>query len=396
MRRRLFRSERSSWVRVRLALLLAVSSLLAVATPGAAEPGHHPLNLSFFYPVGTNRDPMVSTNFRLNVLYGRVGALRGVDISGVTGRVHGDARGLQVTGIVALVSGESRGGSVTGILNYVGGDVRGVQLAGLMNYGRGNFHGLQYASLFNFVEKDFRGVQLSSMYNLANADARYAQVATIVNAVSGSFRGVQASGGINYIQDDLHGGQAGLLNSVHAFRGVQVGLLNLAGEAHGPQLGAVNVAQQNDAFALGLVSLARNGGVDWVSFATNVAAISTGVRTSVRGFYSMFSVGVGDVQDERGDTAFLGWNYGYAFGLTPRWNLDTDLGFVHVMPQPSDDPAENDRLHFGLQARAMAELAVGKTTRVFGGAGLNTMFSEYSTTATTEIEPLVVLGVSLY
>jgi len=339
---------------------------------------------------------MVSTNFRLNVLYGRVGALRGVDITGVAGRVHGDVRGLQVTGVVSLVSGTSRGASVTGILNYSGGDVRGLQFSGLMNYGRGNFHGLQFASLFNFVEKDFSGIQVTSMYNLANADARYLQLATIVNTVSGSFQGVQASSGINFIQDDLHGAQIGLLNSAHTFRGAQIGLVNLVGQAHGPQLGAVNIARQNDAFALGLVSVADNGGADWVSFATNVAAFSTGVRTSVRGFYSMFTVGVGDVQDERDDTAFLGWNYGYAFGLTPRWNLDTDVGFVHVIPQPSDDPAENDRLHFGLQARAMGEVRVGKNTSVFGGAGVNTMFSEYSTTATTEIEPLVVLGVSLY
>lgn len=379
-----------------VALCLCSLAFLSAAPPGAAEPGHHPVNLSFFHPISTNQDPLVSTNLRLNILYGRVGALRGADISGVVGRVHGDVRGAQVTGVVSLVSGATRGASVTGILNYNGGDVRGVQVSGLMNYGRGQFRGLQYASLFNFVEKDFTGVQVTSMYNLANADARYAQVATIVNSVAGSFQGLQAAGGINYVQDDLQGVQAGLLNSAHAFRGVQIGLLNLTGVAHGPQLGAVNIAQQNEAFALGLLSLAGNGGVDWVSFASNFAAISTGVRTSVRDFYSMFTVGVGDVQEERGDTAFLGWNYGYAWALRPRWSLDTDVGYVHVIPQPSDDLADNDRLHFALQARALAEWRLGKKTSVFGGAGINTVFSEYSTTATTEVDPLVVLGVSLY
>jgi len=376
------------------ALLLA--GALCSAGTSHAEPAQHPVNFSFFYPLSTNRDPMVETHFRLGILYGRVGAIHGVDLSGVVGRIHGEMSGFQVTGVATVNGGEFRGASVTGLLHYGGGDARGVQLSGLVNYGRGMFRGFQYASLFNYAEKDFVGVQLTSMYNLANADARYAQIASIVNIVSGSFRGLQASGGINYVQEEARGLQAGLFDYAHTIHGAQIALLNVAGTAHAAQLGAVNVARKNDVFALGLVSVANNGGADWVSFASNLAAINTGVRTSLLGFYSMFTLGVGDVQEERGDTAFLTWNYGYGFGLWRRWSLDTDLGFVHVMPQSSDDPAENDRLHYALQARALGEWRLSERTSVFGGAGLSTVFSEYSTTATTEIDPLVVLGVSLY
>ncbi len=373
-----------------LGLILAASS-----SESRADAPHHPVNFSFLYPLSTNRDPMVSTNFRLNVLYGRVGAIRGLDLSGVVARVHGEVRGIQLAGAVSVTDGEVHGLALAGGFGYAAGDGRGLQASGLISYAHGAWRGLQYASLFNYAEKEIVGAQVSAVYNLANADVRYVQLASIVNAVSGSLRGIQASGGINYVQEQVTGIQAGLFGYAQRFHGAQIGALNWTGTAHGAQVGIVNVANEGD-FALGLVNLARNGGADWVTFASSYAAINTGVRTSLRGFYSMFTIGLGDVVDEREDTGFLTWNYGYAFDIARRWRLDTDLGFVHVVPEPSDDPSVNDRLRYALQARALGELRVGDRTTIFGGAGMSTVFSEYSTDATTEVEPLVVVGISLY
>lgn len=370
--------------------------LVAGSSESRAEAPHHPVNFSFFHPLSLSNDPTASTNFRLNLLYGRVVAIRGFDLSGVVARVHGDMRGVQLTGAVSVTGGEVRGLAVSGGFGYVAGDGRGLQASGLISYAHGAWRGLQYASLFNYAEQEIVGAQVSTVYNLANADVRYVQFASIVNAISGSLRGIQASGGINYVQEQVTGIQAGLFDYARQFHGAQVGLLNWADTAHGAQIGLVNIAKENGDFALGLVNVAKNGGADWVTFASSYAAINTGIRTSLRGFYSMLTLGSVDLVAEREDTAFLTWNYGYAFGIARRWQLDTDLGFVHVVPGSGDDPAENDRLHFALQARALGELHVGDRTSIFGGAGVSTVFSEYSSDATTEVEPLVVVGISMY
>src|SRR5262245_51912254 len=87
-----------------LPVLRLAAALFALASVGTsrAEPAQHPVNFSFFYPLSTNRDPMVETHFRLGILYGRVGAIHGVDLSGVVGRIHGDMSGLQVNGVAAV------------------------------------------------------------------------------------------------------------------------------------------------------------------------------------------------------------------------------------------------------------------------------------------------------
>jgi hypothetical protein len=380
---------------------LAAPFLIATLAAGGprtlqAQPAHHPVNVSFFHPLSTNRDPAVSTNFRLNVLYGRVGAIRGFDLSGVAGRVDGPVRGLQVTGVVACTRGELRGAAVAGLLAYGGGDGTGMQASGLVNFDRGRFRGLQYAGLFNFVERDFEGAQVTGFYNLANADARWLQAASVVNAVAGSFAGVQVTGGFNYVQESIHGLQAGLAGFAGTCRGAQIGLANFATTVHGVQVGVVNVAERNEGYTVGAVNVAGNGGADWVSFATNLAAFNTGVRTALRGFYSMFTAGIGDLQDGRGDTGFLTWNYGYGLSMARRWTLDTDLGFAHIVPRTSDDAGKNTRLHYALQARALGELRWSPATALFFGGGLSAVLSEYSTDATVEFEPLAVVGVSLF
>jgi hypothetical protein len=70
------------------------------------------------------------------------------------------------------------------------------------------------------------------------------------------------------------------------------------------------------------------------------------------------------------------------------------VGFVHFIPHPDDDPAVNDRLHFALQPRVVADQRVGERMRLVAGAGASFIWNEYSEKATLETEPLVVLGVS--
>jgi hypothetical protein len=145
-----------------------------------------------------------------------------------------------------------------------------------------------------------------------------------------------------------------------------------------------------------VINYTEEGDADWVTFASSLAAMSSGVRTTHRGFYSIFAGGVGDLKEDRNNTAFISWHYGYAVPVSAAWNLGIDAGFVHIVPAPGDDPEVSTDLHYAVQGRLLAEYRISEKTRVFGGAGVSTIFSEYSSDASSETDPLVLLGVSLY
>jgi hypothetical protein len=140
----------------------------------------------------------------------------------------------------------------------------------------------------------------------------------------------------------------------------------------------------------------EGGDVDWVTYASNIAAVSTGVRTIYRRFYSFLALGVGDLQDNRSDTAFLSWHYGYAIPIGNKYKIGLDAGYVHIMPSSSSDPEVNTRAQFAIQGRVIAEVKFSDRFKLFGGGGISGRFSAYSSRNTSTADPLVMLGISLY
>ena len=330
----------------------------------------------------------------MNVLYARAGAVRGVDLGGLVARTDGEFRGLELAGAHSWVGGDFRGLGATGGVSVVGGDARGLQLAGLVNFDRGIFSGVQAAGLFNAVDGAVTGMQLSSFFNQSGGDMRWLQASTVANVCGGSLAGAQL-GSFNFTIGELTGVQAGVCNFAPHVRGAQASLLNIAGDVRGAQIGVVNLAQRLDGIPVGLVNLSEeNGELAGLVLGSNLTAFSVGVRTGVGGVYSMVTAGVMDLYDDRSNTLMLAWHYGWATPVTPRLRLGGDVGFVHFIPHPSDDPAVNDRLHFALQPRIVAEQRVGERLRILGGAGASVIWNEYSEQATPETEPLVMLGIS--
>ena len=379
-----------------LALMLIVAVLHGEGYAETGEYPHHPVNFSLFYPISTNQNPEVSTNFRLNLIYGDIGAVRGVDINGVVGRVRRDMVGLQASGMYSHIDGEFTGVAASGFGNYVKSDAMGIQYAGLVNFVRGDFAGFQFANVFNYVEGTLVGAQTTGLFNLNDGDVKYFQYATMANAVAGDFTGAQAAVGLNYVNETMVGGQLALCNFAKYMKGIQVGLGNVAGEATGVQVGFVNYAVSLDGIPIGVINVSGEGGADWVTFGSNLAAISTGVRTVHGRFYSFFAVGIGDLKDKRNDTAFLSWNYGYAIPVASRWSFGFDVGYVHIMPTPSSDPDVNGKSHFAIQGRVIAEIRFSEKVAIFGGGGVSQVYSEFSCDAASSTDPLVVLGISLY
>ncbi len=379
-------------------VLLAGLLILAVASGAAgSEAAHHPANVTLFYPAGTNQDPDITTNFRLSLIYGRVGAIRGVDLNTGISIIQRDMRGLQVTLLYSQVGGYFGGVAATGLVNYFQGENRGVQVAGLTNFDQGYFRGLQYAGLFNYTGSAFHGAQISNVFNANHGEGSFLQLSGVANMNEGDFRGVQLGGGLNFTGAQLTGAQVALVNMAVEVEGFQGGLINLGGTVSGIQVAALNLHRQNDGVPVGFINIAEdNGGEDWITFGSNLGAINTGLRTTVNRFYSMFTVGYSDLQGDIEKTAFLSWNFGYAAPLSESWKLDFDLGYVHIMPEKSDDPGLNDNMHWALQGRVLAEVRLSSKLAAFGGGGVSSIWSEYSSDAEQKTEPLGVLGISLF
>lgn len=390
------RSRRMT-MRIVVVLVVALGSLYS---PGYAEPDEypsHPVNLSFFYPISTNRNPEVSTYFRLNLLYGDIGSVNGVDLNGLVGRIRRDMVGFQASGIYSHISGELQGVTVSGIATYIRSDAVGVQYSGMANFVRGDFTGFQFANLFNYVQGGMLGAQATALFNLNDGDVKYFQYATIANAVAGDVTGVQGAVGLNYVNERMVGGQLALCNFAKYMNGIQVGLGNVAGVARGVQAGFINVANELDGVPIGMINYVyQEGDVDWITYVSNIAAISTGVRTIHRRFYSFLALGIGDVEESRNDTAFLSWHYGYAIPVGSKWNIGLDVGYVHIMPSSSSDPDVNTKAQFAIQGRAIAEVEFSDGFKLFGGGGISQRFSAYSSKNTSTTDPLVTLGISLY
>lgn len=377
-------------------LLTGLLLLILAASAAGGDSAHHPANVTLFYPAGTNQDPDISTSFRLSLIYGRVGEIRGVDLNAGVSIIQRDLRGLQATLLYSQVGGYFGGVALTGLVNYFQGENRGLQVAGLTNFDRGHFRGVQYAGLFNFTGNSFHGAQISNVFNANQGEGGFLQLAGVANMNDGDFRGIQLAG-INFTGGRFTGVQLAAVNMALEAKGIQGGLINLGGQVEGIQIAALNIHRQNDGIPVGFINIAEdNGGEDWVTFGSNLAAINTGLRTTVNRYYSMITAGYGDLQGDIDETGFLTWNFGYAAPLNRKWTLNFDLGYVHIMPQKSDDPNENDRMHWALQGRVLAEVRLSPKLAIFGGGGISSIWSEFSSDAEQETEPLGVLGISAF
>jgi hypothetical protein len=371
-------------------LLTGLVCLFSASLPlRASAQAHHFINLSLWYPISTNQNPENSANFRLSLIYGRLGTVKGLDLNLIAALLHQDMKGLQVNGIYSEVRGELQGIQFTGGVNFVHGDAAGIQVGLLTSFDKGHFSGLQYSSLFNYVGTGLSGAQLSAVLNLADGDGSFLQVSSVANVSGGKFTGLQAGTFFNYTYDRLVGVQIGGGNFAETLSGVQVGIGNFAAEANGLQIGVLNQVAVQNGIPIGLVNTARGMDVDWVTFANSLSPINTGIRMTVRRFYSILSAGGHDLQKGHTETGFLSWNYGYAFPVSGAFSIDADLGFTHIFPQ-------DQKSQFALQARLLGELRLSRKVAIFAGGGVVTRFSEYSSEATSETDPLGVAGISLF
>jgi hypothetical protein len=323
--------------------------VIVTAAP-ARRPRSSSVTAAIFFPLATNFDaPDVHTRLNLNLLYGRVGALEGLQLGGA---------------------------------NQVDGDVSGAQLGFLFNVAGGDVHGMQVASAANLARADVHGFQLGLVANRARGDLEGFQVSA-VNTTGGN----------------VDGGQVGVFNGAGGdVRGVQLGLVNVARNVRGMQLGLINVADDVEGIPIGIVSVTKTGGVHPVLWTSSASYVNVGIKFATRYTFTEFS---GSATDEAGIRMYgPGLALGFRIPMS-RWGFEGDAWAAYLFGGPlygvsQRDGLRDDMLLTALRARLTFELH--RHFSVFVGAALvgKVRFHQVSpTTADQSGETTVGLGPDL-
>lgn len=390
--------KQTAHLRAAMALVVVLLAFGGVSSTAWAD-NHHPVSLQFFHSVATSPDPDTSTNFRLALLYGRSGDINGFDLTGAASVTGGDFSGIQLTGLYSQVRGSFRGLSLNAGVQHHKSRASGLQVSGLANVHQDLFTGVQMAGSLNYSHRGFQGVQISALMNLNDSHGSFLQTSAIANVNVKTYSGLQLAGIMNFTGQETRGAQLALLNFAVEMSGAQVGVVNLAQNFSGLQAGIVNISNQIEGTPFGVVNLTNDGEINALAYASNLGLYNLGLRTVVNQWSSVLSLGYSDVSsgdDVAKNSGFLGWNFGRQVPLSEKLILTLDAGYLHIIPQDYEEPEINDEPHYALQLRAFVDVSLGDSVALFGGGGLSTIFSEYTTHARSHSEGNVFGGISLF
>ncbi len=136
-------------------------------------------------------------------------------------------------------------------------------------------------------------------------------------------------------------------------------------------------------------------GLQWVTSGSNVTQITTGGRYTWRDWYGQLDMGGYSATEDFENNFFLGLSGGRRVALHRHLHLGGELGYRHIMPDGTDDPAINTEHHFSLSLRLKLELSLNRHLGFFIGTGIDWLYSGYSLGSPKNDEGLVFWGVSV-
>jgi hypothetical protein len=412
-------------------LILTVGLFLSVlAADLQSEPrGRHLFfNFSIFYPVSINQSKYDSTNINLSLFYGRVGQVHGFDLAAGISAVEDNIKGVQVAGLVgvcgsnltgvqmagffAVAGDELSGAQVSGLfnvcgeegeglqassfMNVTGNSFRGIQAAGFMNVTGEESIGLQAAGLMNVTGNTYQGIQAAAGWNVVGESCRGIQAAGLFNVTGETFRGLQAAGVFNVAGERLYGLQVGSMNAASISTGVQIGLANAAGDLEGVQIGLVNYSKNTSGVPVGLVNLSKyDGRMRWISWASNLTGVNSGVKFSIKRIYSIVALGSINFTSDINECLAYSCFYGISFPLDS-FSLNTDIGYMYM------DNATLFRSQMGepdqqaIMLRASLNKRISNTLSLFAGGGLSHIMERGAPAGSSEFQPIFFAGLELF
>lgn len=412
-------------------LIITVGLFLSVLAPNLQSEtrGRHLFfNLSIYYPFSINQSKHDSTNINLSLLYGHVGQVHGFDLAAGVSAVEDNVKGLQVAGLVgvcgsnltgfqlaglfAVAGDEFSGAQASGLfnvcgeegdglqassfMNVAGNSFRGIQAAGFMNVAGEEAKGLQAAGLMNVTGDDYQGIQAAAGWNVVGESCWGIQAAGVFNVTGESFRGLQAAGIFNVVGERLIGLQAGCLNAAATSAGLQIGLANAAGDLKGVQIGLVNYSKRTNGVPVGLVNISKyDGRLRWISWASNLTGVNSGVKFSIKRIYSIIALGSLNFIDDINECLAYSCFYGLTFPLNS-FSLNTDIGYMYM------DNATLFRSQMGTRdqqvfmLRASLNKKLSNTLSLFAGGGLGHIKEQGAPAGSSEFQPVFFAGLELF
>jgi hypothetical protein len=393
------------------------------------SPRHRTFNLALWYPTSINRTKHDTANISLTLFYGRLGAVKGLDlaigvsaledglegfqIAGLSGTSGNNTTGAQVSGLASITGEDLTGGQLSGLLNITGSNGLGFQIAGGMNITGDAFEGFQASGLLNIVGKRFTGFQATGGFNIAGESAEGFQGSGLFNIVGEDFNGMQASGLFNIVGEEfkglqlsglfnitgenLTGAQIGVFNIAPYFRdAVQIGLINVSSEMRGFQLGLVNWNRETFGLPVGLINVSkRDGHISWVSWGSNISGFNSGVKFDVDRFYSIVSLGYWNFYLDKGAALAYAGHYGY-YIFQDTSSFSVDIGYIYLDNKKifRSNPKEPDQ-HV-IPIRALMTISLSDRISLVGGGGLSYILDRHKSIGRGEVFPIFFFGVEVF
>ncbi len=373
---------------------------------------HYVVNFSLYYPISLNQSEYDSVNLNLSLIYGKVGSVRGLDISAVGSAINENLLGIQLCGLLGVVGDTGRGMQLSGLINVAGDsfygiqstglfnvagvDFRGIQTSGLINVAGQDGVGLQLAGLANVAGETFKGIQASGVFSVTGEEFKGVQAAGLFSVVGDSCIGLQASGVFNVTGDVLKGLQTAPFNVAAHSEGLQVGVVNVAGTSEGVQIGVFNYTEEeNTGVPFGLVNLAENGRVRGTLWGGNTVAATAGVKFAVHRFYSIISLGYGNLEDNISESLTYGFHYGASFPVG-NLSLGADLGYrfrdnKRLFRRTFSNPDQ-----FIFEGRVLLDVPLSEGLSLVLGAGGSYVFNTDDSITSGKLKPQVIAGIEFF
>ncbi|WP_291727645.1 DUF4974 domain-containing protein [Bernardetia sp.] len=271
-----------------------------------------PMQISLFYPIGTNgaRSPQKNNRLSLNLFAGYNGSVTGFEAGGFLNILRKNMKGFQAAGFMNIVGGKTTGFQASGFANITKDSVFAFQGAGFANINGSHTTGFQGAGFLNVVNGNFVGFQ----------------AAGFVNAVNGNFKGFQSAGFANVVSKNVEGAQVSGVNVAKNVKGIQIGVINKADTVKGSQIGLINIADSVTGVPIGLINFIKDGYRSFDISTSEGFHTAFAYNIGVNKFYQILSVGI-QIDDEA------------------RWGLGAGLGTRFPI-------TKNQKLHAGFELMA--------------------------------------------
>ena len=329
------------------------------------------LSMGLLYPLDANaieREYPVKNYFSFNWLYGRSGAVDGLQLGiGVNG-VDDDLTGVQLTAGLNATGGRPYGLQLAAGANLLEAEGSGAQISAGLNLASGALGGAQVTAGLNIVGADMRGVQIAGV-NLAGRVPTGVQIATALN-LTHELNGFQLSAGVNATRR-VTGVQLASVNLAEQVSGVQLGVINIAGRMRGLQLGVLNYAEDADA-QVGVLSVSRRHPISGQLWTSHTALVNVALRLDAAFTYGLVIAGLHPFGSGSGQS--VGFGVGSEFVSLERLalGLDATWSFIRYDEGTSDCgcPARLGQLRLSLRFKLTPLLSV------FAGPALGVLLQD--------------------